>query len=146
MNTLILQTAARHLAPALVLFSLWLLWRGHNAPGGGFIGGLVAGTAVVLYAIAFGPAAARRAMRRSPRVWIAAGLALALGAALLGFVTGDGLLDAAWVDVPGVGPLGTPLIFDVGVFAAVVGAVSGFALALWPDEDGAPNDLVEEEA
>ncbi len=133
MNTVILRTAARYLAPTLIILSLWLLWRGHNAPGGGFIGGLVAGSAVVLHAIAFGPVAARRALRGSPRAWMAIGMALALGAALLGFVFGETLLDAAWVDVPGVGPLGTPLIFDVGVFAVVVGAVSGFTLALWPE-------------
>lgn len=137
MNTLILRTAARALRPVLLGFALWLLWRGHNAPGGGFIGGLVAGAVVVMHALAFGPAAARRALRTSPRVWMGVGLAVALFAALLGLIIGDGLLDAAWVDVPGVGPLGTPLIFDVGIFTAVVGAVAGFTLALWPDEESA---------
>lgn len=134
MSTLILQAAARHLRPVMLLFALWLLWRGHNAPGGGFIAGLVAGSAVVLHALAFGPVAARRALRASPRVWMGAGLTVALSAALLGLLVGETLLDAAWVEVPGVGPLGTPLIFDVGVFMAVVGAVAGFTLALWPDD------------
>lgn len=132
MNTLILQTATRHLRPVLLVFALWLLWRGHNAPGGGFIAGLVAGGSVVLHAVTFGPDDARRLMRAPPRIWIAVGLALALGAGLAGLVFGEALLDALWLDVPGIGPLGTPLIFDVGVFAAVIGVVAEFTLSLWP--------------
>lgn len=138
MSTVILRTAARHLGPALVVFALWLLWRGHNAPGGGFIAGLVAGAALVLYAIAFGPDAAARRLRIAPPRLIGLGLALALGVGLTGPLFGRAFLGAGWVDVPGVGPLGTPLIFDVGVFAVVVGAVGAFVRALWPADPAGP--------
>lgn len=134
MNTVILHTAARHIGPALWIFALWLLWRGHNAPGGGFIAGLVAGATVVLYAIAFGPADAARRLRIAPRRLIGLGLALALGAGLAGQLFGRAFLDALWIDAPGIGPLGTPLIFDVGVFAVVVGVIAAFVDALWPAE------------
>lgn len=132
MSTLILRTAARHLGPALLIFALWLLWRGHNAPGGGFAGGLVAGAALILHAVAFGPDAARRALRLDPETLIALGLALALGAGLAGLVFGDAFLDALWLYDLGVSlPLGTPLVFDVGVCAVVLGVVAGFVLPLW---------------
>jgi L-alanine-DL-glutamate epimerase-like enolase superfamily enzyme len=52
MNSLILRTAARYLLPLLILFSIFLLFRGHNEPGGGFVAGLVAAAAFALYALA----------------------------------------------------------------------------------------------
>ena len=54
MYSLILQIAARNLLPILVIYSILILLRGHNAPGGGFIGGLLAAAGFILYAIAFG--------------------------------------------------------------------------------------------
>ena len=64
MKPLILPTAARFLLPLLLLFSAFLLLRGHNAPGGGFAAGLVAAAAFALYAIATDVRAARRARSR----------------------------------------------------------------------------------
>ena len=61
MTSLILRTATRFLMPLLLMFALFLFLRGHNAPGGGFVGGLVVAAAFVLYAIASGtPASAPR--------------------------------------------------------------------------------------
>jgi multicomponent Na+:H+ antiporter subunit B len=54
MTSLILKTTARFLMPFLLLFSVFLFLRGHNEPGGGFTGGLVAAAAFALYSIAFG--------------------------------------------------------------------------------------------
>ena len=62
----IFRTAARLLMPLLLLFSVFLLLRGHNEPGGGFVGGLVAAAAFALYAIAFGTRRARQALVVSP--------------------------------------------------------------------------------
>ena len=53
MTSLILQTATRVLMPLLLLFAAFLLWRGHNQPGGGFVGGLVVASSFVLYSLAF---------------------------------------------------------------------------------------------
>ncbi len=67
-NTLILHTAALFIMPLQLMFSVFLLFRGHDEPGGGFIGGLVASGAFVLYAFAFGSEATRRILRVAPRV------------------------------------------------------------------------------
>ncbi|HMN02746.1 MAG TPA: MnhB domain-containing protein, partial [Geobacter anodireducens] len=66
MQSLFLATAVRLLLPLLLLFSLFLLLRGHNEPGGGFVGGLVAAAAFALHALAHGVAAARRVLRVEP--------------------------------------------------------------------------------
>ncbi len=72
-NTLILHTAALFIMPLQLMFSVFLLFRGHDEPGGGFIGGLVAASAFVLYAFAFGAEPTRRILRAAPRDLLAAG-------------------------------------------------------------------------
>ena len=67
--------------PLLLLFAMFLLWRGHNEPGGGFVGGLVAAAAFSLYAIAYGVERARRALLVEPMTLLGAGLLVALVAA-----------------------------------------------------------------
>ena len=124
-DSLILRTAARFLAPLLGVLSVMVLLRGHNDPGGGFIGGLLAAGAVALVQLSDGPEAARRLLRVEPVVLLVAGLGAALTAAILGPLLGRPLLTGLWLKtpVPGVGKLGTPLLFDVGVYLVVVGAV-----------------------
>ena len=78
MTSLILRTATRFLMPLLLLFALLLLFRGHNEPGGGFVGGLVVAGAFVLYAIAFGFDAGRRALLVDPSTLLGVGLLVAL--------------------------------------------------------------------
>ena len=121
MSTLILRTAARVLMPLLLLYGLFLLLRGHNAPGGGFAGGLVVAAAYSLSSFAFGTAAARRGLIVDPSRLIGVGLLLALGSGLLPVLLGKSFLTAQWF-APAMG-LGTPLIFDLGVFCVVIGVV-----------------------
>ncbi len=125
-SSLILQAAARVLMPLMLLFSFFLVWRGHNFPGGGFVGGLVAASVFVLYALTAGVAESRRALRVDPSALLSAGLGVALLSGLPGVLTGRPFLSGVWISV-GIGPdrlaLGTPLLFDVGVFLAVVGVV-----------------------
>lgn len=134
MTSLILQTAARFLLPLLLLFSIFLLYRGHNEPGGGFSGGLVASVAFILYATAYDTAEARRAMRLSPWTIFTAGLLTATSAGLAGMAAGRPFLTGAWIDVPlgGMGTisLGTPLLFDAGVYLTVIGSVMMIYLSL----------------
>ena len=127
MTSSILQTATRFLMPLLLLFALFLLLRGHNEPGGGFVGGLVVAAAFVLYvdrlrrrrqpAGAAGrpvDAARRRPARRAGERRARASL------------LGRPFMTALWTTVgvgPVVGDVGTPLVFDVGVFLAVIGVV-----------------------
>jgi multicomponent Na+:H+ antiporter subunit B len=131
---LILRTAGRFLLPLLLLFSIFLLLRGHNEPGGGFSGGLVAAAAFILLSVATDVPTTRWTLRLSPRVFMAIGLLVALGSGLLGLLGGKPFLTARWIDLalPGgfVLALGTPLLFDLGVYLVVVGAVLTMVLAL----------------
>lgn len=114
--------------------SLWVLLRGHNEPGGGFIGGLVAVSASVLWAVARGSeAATRRLPFGSPVALAAIGVALAALAGLPALVAGEDFLTHWWGSL-NLGPteltLSTVLLFDIGVYLCVWGALAGYALAL----------------
>ena len=133
MTSLILRTATRLLMPLLLLFAVFLLLRGHNEPGGGFVGGLVVAAAFVLYAIAYGVDAARRAVLVDPSTLLGAGLLVALGSGIPAVLVGRPFLTAMWTKVgiePAVVDVGTPLVFDVGVFLAVIGVVLTIVLTL----------------
>lgn len=125
-RSLILAAATRLLMPLLLLYALFLLWRGHNAPGGGFVGGLVAASAFVLHSLTAGVAASRRALWIDPSTLLSLGLGVALISGIPGLVLGGTFMTAVWGTVEVGGShlaLGTPLLFDVGVFLAVLGVV-----------------------
>jgi multicomponent Na+:H+ antiporter subunit B len=134
MTSLILSTAARFLLPLLLLFSIFLVAVGHNEPGGGFVGGLVASGAFVLYAIAYGVPAVRALLRVDARALIGAGLLVITVSGMMALLGGQPFLAARWWDLPWPGPgdlsVGTPLVFDAGVYLAVVGAVLTIILSL----------------
>ena len=125
--SLILRVTVRLLVPLLLLFSLFMLLRGHNQPGGGFVGGLVAGSAFVLYALAAGVQGARDILRTDPRKLLGIGLVCAYGAGLLALATGASFLQGLWwkLKLPLLGELkiGSSLLFDIGVMFVVVGTV-----------------------
>ncbi len=137
MNSIILRTMARLLASLLLLASLYLLWRGHNAPGGGFAGGIMAAAAFVLVSVAYEPMAGWRATRLSPLVLIPLGLAVALGSGLLAVLDGGTLLEGRWVTLEvGEGlKVGTPLLFDVGVYLVVIGVALAVIVPLMGEEE-----------
>jgi multicomponent Na+:H+ antiporter subunit A len=117
----IFRTAARLLMPLLLVFSVFLLFRGHNEPGGGFVGGLTAAAAFVLYGMAFGVHRARQALLVRPLTLLGAGLLIALASGLPSVVRGQPFLTASWASSPVA--IGTPAVFDVGVFLVVTGVV-----------------------
>ncbi|MEM9478682.1 MAG: hydrogen gas-evolving membrane-bound hydrogenase subunit E [Verrucomicrobiota bacterium] len=126
-SSAVLLASARFTAPAMIAFSIYLLLRGHNEPGGGFIGGLVGAMAVVLIHLAR-PDLPLRFLKLSPRGLVAIGLGLAVVSGLPGLLGEGSFAAAAWgpaFDLPLIGKLklGTPLIFDVGVYALVLGIV-----------------------
>ena len=126
MTSSILQTAVRLLMPLLLLFAVFLLLRGHNQPGGGFVGGLLVAASFVLYSIAFGVDAARRALLVRPSTLLGVGLLVAFASGLPAVVGGHAFMTALWTTVAAgsmVIAVGTPLVFDVGVFLAVIGVV-----------------------
>lgn len=129
MNTLILSTASRLLTALLLIVSVYLLWRGHNEPGGGFVGGLTGAAAFILVAIAEGWRTARRALGVDARLLAVAGLTIAAVAGLFSGLQGLPLLTGLWWKELGL-PLGTPLLFDIGVYFAVMGSVLTIAFAI----------------
>lgn len=123
MTSLILSTATRYLLPLLLLFSIFLLLRGHSEPGGGFAGGLVAAAAFALYAIAHDLAAAQKVLRVNPRMLIAVGLLVAVSSGLISLLMGYPFMTGLWGSrsLPVLGKVGTPLLFDIGVYLVVIG-------------------------
>lgn len=134
MSSLILKTATRLLVGLILTFSVYLLLRGHNAPGGGFAAALVAGTGFALFAIAEGPAAVRRAVRIAPQGIAMVGLGLALISGLVALLSGRPFFTGIWWiwenRQASKLAIGTPLMFDVGVFFAVLGTILTLILAL----------------
>jgi multicomponent Na+:H+ antiporter subunit A len=133
-GSLILRTASRFLVSLILVFSVLLLLRGHDAPGGGFIGGLIAAIAFVLYSIAHGPGEVRRTLRTSPRSVALAGIGLAL-LGMAAALAGQPFLSGLWTPLGGTSAddgiwVGTPLVFDLGVYLVIVGTVLTLVLAL----------------
>ena len=135
MNSLILSAATRILVALMLLFSIYMLLRGHNEPGGGFIGGLLATIGIVLYAIAHGSTAARQALRLDPLTIAMGGLGIALLAGVMAVLFADPFFSGQWwfpfADGGDKGfPISTVLLFDIGVYLVVVGAVLAIVLGL----------------
>jgi multicomponent Na+:H+ antiporter subunit B len=134
LTSLILQTATRFLQPLLLLFSIILLVKGHDEPGGGFVGGLTAAGAFALNAIAYGVPSARQSLRVDPRTLAGIGLVIAAGSASLSLGLGRPFMSGIWVALPLPGiarvEVGTPLLFDVGVYLVVVGTALTIILGL----------------
>jgi multicomponent Na+:H+ antiporter subunit B len=134
MISLILRTATLFLLPLLLLFSLFLLLRGHHLPGGGFVGGLVAAAAFVLYSFAYDLSTMRQTLRIDPRHFVGMGLLVASGSGVLALLRGEPYLTGQWDQVALFGvfelELGTPLVFDIGVYLVVLGVTLTIILTL----------------
>ena len=134
MTSLILKTTTRYLTPLLLIFSVFLFLRGHNQPGGGFAGGLVAAAPFALYSIAYGAAEARRVLHIKPRRLIGVGLLAAFTSGVISLLNGLPFLTGLWgyVQVPGLGKIevGTPVLFDMGVYLVVMGVTLSMIFAL----------------
>lgn len=132
MNSLILLTSSRIVLPVALLFSIYVLLRGHNEPGGGFIGGLIAAAGIAVHGLPRGRDALVRLLRISPKTLIGIGLMLALLSGLPGLMLAEPFLKHLWAFPSGL-PLSTTLIFDIGVYLAVIGSVLTF-LAYYLEE------------
>ncbi len=123
MKSIILRTMTTYLLPLMLIFSIFILFRGHYQPGGGFVGGLIASSAFSLYLIAFGLEKVRMLLYFEPIKIIATGLLLAIVSALIPLFLSNPLMTGTWLDLslPVIGKLGTPTIFDIGVYFTVLG-------------------------
>lgn len=134
MNSLILRTLAPFITGLMLVFSIFVTLRGHNSPGGGFIGGLLAASGIALYAIAFGVEPTRRLLRVHPLSIAAAGLILAAASGLVSTLYGVPYMTGLWFDI-GI-DVSTVMSFDIGVYLVVLGAFSSILLALEERDDG----------
>jgi multicomponent Na+:H+ antiporter subunit B len=134
MNSVILQIAAKYVRWLLVFFAIVALYRGHNHPGGGFIGGLLVALSVIFYSLAFNAERAKEKMMLQPESNISVGLILILISALPGLMYKVSFMAGVWtsLSIPGLGELklGTPFLFDIGVFFVVIGVTLMFFFSL----------------
>ena len=133
MHSLILSAVARIFFAIMVLASLWVLLRGHNEPGGGFIGGLVGAAGFATLALALGVEKARAWLVFHPIVLMGAGLVLAAASGVPGILLDGSFLTHQWGSLFGV-KLGTTIIFDLGVYMVVVGGVLSFMFRLYAED------------
>ena len=138
-RSVVLETAVRLVFHTVLVFSVYLLFAGHNQPGGGFVGGLVAGAAFVLRYISGGRAALRAAVPVDPSVPLGLGLVVATLTAVGSLAVGGQLLQSGKLelDLPVLGLLKvtSALPFDTGVYLVVVGLVLGVLRTLGAEAD-----------
>lgn len=121
--TIILRTASTYLLPLLLLFSVFILLRGHYLPGGGFIGGLIASIAFILHGSANGQQNTKTMFRIHPGFLMPVGLTIALLSGIVGIIEKKTFMTGLWFKdpLPVIGMIGTPLFFDIGVYLVVIG-------------------------
>ena len=137
MRSIVLTATAKLFFGLMLLASLWLLLRGHNEPGGGFVGGLVGAAAFATLALAMGVDAAKRRLIVHPIVLMSIGLIIALLSGVPGIVLDNSFLTHQWGSLPlGITnlKLGTTIAFDIGVYLVVVGGVLAFMFRLYVEE------------
>ncbi len=142
MSTIILKTAARVLVPLSLVFGLFIYFKGHQTPGGGFVGGLVTAVALIVHRMSYGSENLHRLLPWRERSMIAVGLACALGTGAAALIAGTrfpalpfftsnhdhvplsftpGGYEFEWATV---------MVFDLGVLLVVAGVVVGMIDAL----------------
>jgi multicomponent K+:H+ antiporter subunit A len=124
----------RLLFPMAALVSIYFLLRGHNAPGGGFVGGLVMATAIIVQYMVSGTVWVEARLRIHPQIWVALGLLAAAAAGFGAWLASRSFLTALAADLhlPLVGDVhvSSVLVFDLGVYMLVVGATALMLVAL----------------
>lgn len=135
MKSVILQTAARPIVGLTLLVSVVVLLRGHNEPGGGFVGGLLFAAALALHALAFSTREARSLLRVSPNILLGAGVLVASLSAVPPILLGEDFFKGMWFNLklPGFEEaikVGTPVIFDIGVYLTVAGVLLAMIFTL----------------
>jgi len=134
MNSIILQLAAKYLRWLFIIFAVLALIRGHNDPGGGFIGGLLAGLAIVYRGLAYDTFQVKERMQNIPEWFIAGGLFTILLSFAPSLILGNTIMTGVWLKIPlpliGELKLGSPFLFDIGVFFTVIGVTVMFVFSL----------------
>ncbi len=132
MNSLIFAAFSRILFGVMLVVSVYVLYRGHNEPGGGFVGGLIAAAGFATLALARGVEVARATLRFEPMTVIGFGILAALLSGLPGLWLDGSFLTHQWL-VLGNFHLGTTLLFDIGVYLVVLGGILSLILRFYKD-------------
>lgn len=136
MNFVVLRTATKFLLVLMLLFSIFILFRGHNLPGGGFIAGLITASAYALYLMAHGAMEARKLVFIDLRFSLAIGLSCALVSGLISSTQKMNFLSGVWVMLHLSNTkiiVGTPILFDIGVYIVVLTSILLIMFALEED-------------
>lgn len=138
-RSFILDTLVDVIVRTALVFSLFLLFSGHNSPGGGFVAGLVFGISIVLKYVAGGVREMEEILPASAETLLAVGLSLAVFTGVAGWAWGDAFLETTYVEaeVPmlGVVKATSALSFDIGVFAIVVGLVAALVVTFGAEDE-----------
>jgi multicomponent Na+:H+ antiporter subunit B len=139
MNTVIFRTFAPLIVGTMLVFSIYICLRGHNEPGGGFIGGLIAAASMAVFGMASGVAEVRKALRFAPMAFSGAGVLLAGASGLASLFIEAPFMTSIWLYLnlgDTVVPISTPMFFDIGVYLVVFGTLTSVALALEEESEG----------
>jgi multicomponent Na+:H+ antiporter subunit A len=146
-RSILVEVLVRLLFHPAIVVSVFLLFVGHNAPGGGFAGGLVAGLALVARYLAGGRYELGEAAPIDPGRLLGIGLLLAAGTATAPLLFGGTVFESSWLetDVPVLGTIsiGTSTLFDIGVYLVVVGLVLDILRSLGAEIDRQREDADE---
>ncbi len=133
-DTRIFEAAARRIQPVMLVISVIVLIRGHNEPGGGFIGGLIAAGGYVLLALSAGSSKLHDTLPVSPPVLMGSGLLAAIVSGFFALINGGSFMEGRWIEIKVLSDfklkLGTPLLFDIGVYLVVIGFTLKVMIAL----------------
>lgn len=134
LRNIILEKIVSLFMKVMFIFSIYLLFRGHNNPGGGFIAGIIASTGFIFYAIIFRTESLQKVIIFKPQTIIGIGLILVLIAAVLPTLFSTEMLTGLWIKakIPVLGTMyaGTPLIFDTGVYGVVIGVILTIVISI----------------
>lgn len=137
-NNMMLQTAMRFITIIIFAFSFYLFFAGHNAPGGGFIGGLMTASAILVLYLAFNRKIMNKAIPFDFTVIIGVGLLFAVGTGIVSMLFDYPFLtqffDYFHFPFFGEVELTTALSFDLGVYLVVVGAAMSIILVIAEDD------------
>ncbi len=139
MNDVILRTATKVITFIILTFSLYMFFAGHNNPGGGFIGGLITASALVLLYLSFDLESMKKVLPVNYIAMTAIGLLIAVATGMGSFLFGAPFLSHAfgYYDLPLFGEkteLATAVLFDLGVYLTVVGITMTIILAIGEDQ------------
>ncbi len=137
-RSFILDTLVDVIVRTALVFSLYLLFSGHNSPGGGFVAGLVFGISLILKYVAGGGEQMKQILPVSAETMLATGLALSMLTGIAGWWWGSAFLESTYVeiDLPVLGTLkaSSTLPFDIGVFTVVIGLVAALIVTFGTEE------------